>query len=144
MNIRSAEKPLYIASLSAFCMALIACATTPTPTSQAKPASANLDEATTRPTGGASSLLVKRDTGIVSLGCSFTVTLDGRPAAELNAGEMIVLYAAPGEHILGAKTSWMCSGGNVEIVVSMTATQQRVYRLGASAPGTLVLSQTMN
>ena len=98
----------------------------------------------TSSTGGPASVLVKRDTGLVSFGCSFTVTLDGKPVAELNVGEMIVIYAQPGEHILGAYTSWMCSGGNVEVAVNMSATQQRVYRVGASSPGTLNLSQTMH
>jgi len=73
------------------------CATTPTPTASTQQGR-RVSSVLTTATPGSGGILVKRDSGIMGGGCTHRIHLDGEPAAELRAGQAVVLYAMPGEH----------------------------------------------
>jgi hypothetical protein len=77
-------------------------------------------------------IIITRDTSLFGAGSAMTVSVDGKPAADVRNGERVMLYVPAGEHIFSAKMM-----GNprkdVEVIVKPGVT--RYYRLTMHSSG---------
>ena len=107
-------------------LALGGCTTTPTilswPLTEARP--------------GSGQIVVKRDTDSAGSACTHRIYLDGTPAAELQPGQWVTLYAGPGEHLLTALVSAAsCRGSFREAMLVLRIDQRQVFRTGLDRNG---------
>ncbi|MFU4249343.1 hypothetical protein [Pseudomonas aeruginosa] len=63
--------------------------------------------------GGASKVVVTRDSGLYGSGCNVRLYIDGAEAAEFAAGEVATFHVSPGSHVAGVKPSAACGGGGL-------------------------------
>ena len=125
-------------------LALLAgCATQPAPTSEAKLAKDILDSTWLRPLAGAGMLVVKRDPGILGSGCSHRIIYDGKPVADLTAGEVVTLYTPPGDHFLRVEQRCLgtSQGGN-EMVTPSISGKTSTFRTTVQPGGVVMLMPT--
>lgn len=101
--------------VGAFAVTLVAgCATSPTPSSEARPAPASqLSAYQTKPSGAYGTLQVIRDAGHTGSLCSMAVFIDGKQAAKLDPGQKASFYLPPDSVSVGASYtgSGICSMG---------------------------------
>ncbi len=90
-------KQLFIAALA---MASVACATTPTPRSQATPVPANRLMGFQAPEADSGNLIVTRDQGYLGSGCFYALSINGALAARMDVGESARFFVPPGELLL--------------------------------------------
>jgi hypothetical protein len=123
------------------CALVMACATTPTPSDQAKPPSKIFDHSVVTPRNAGGSVLVTRDQGVAGSACPVLLTLEGRPIAELQAGEATTLYLAPGEYILarGAGTGLCYGHSTPALSFSLKSGERRAYRFSTDGAGNTLL-----
>jgi hypothetical protein len=84
---------------------LVACATTPVPSSSADPVPAEriLAPEFTRPREGLAMLVVTRDVGLRMKACSTSFFVEGVKVAKLEPGEQLRLFVEEGAHLVGVK-----------------------------------------
>lgn len=101
--------------IGALALALLAgCATSPTPSSEARQAPASqLSAYQSKPSGPYGTLQVIRDSGHTGSMCSMAVFIDGRQAAKLDPGQKASFYLPPDSVSVGAAYtgSGICSMG---------------------------------
>ncbi len=116
---------------------LAACATTQTPVESAHPVQAS--EAYSAPFNGSGLLVVTRDKGIMGMGCSIRILMDGYEAGQLNTGEKLSLYLPSGQHAVSAIPGSGCGGESAETTVSIEAASTHVYRVGSGKEGGIMI-----
>ena len=116
--------------------ALSGCATSPTPSEKTEPGTI-LSEPLTRASAGTGIILVKRDTGIRGSECTHRVSLNGVAVADLRRGQAVVIYAAPGEHILSLTTPTSVCSGSSQVEVAVQAGQRKTFRTAVDQGGTM-------
>ncbi len=116
---------------------LSACATTPVPSADARPAAAVYDLALTRPQPGSAAVTVVRDSGLMGAACNDVLYIDGQKIAALGTGEKITVYLSPGHHVLGTTAAGICAGGTASAETTIRAGESRTYRIGSGQGGTL-------
>lgn len=127
--------------VGALAVALLAgCATSPVPSSEADPVPSSRLFAYQAPTQDDSTLIVTRDKGFVGGGCNTVVSIDGRRAAEIGAGESAKFRVAPGEHIVSASS---CGSGLKERETSIKAGSTKKFRISIDSAMSMDLSPTM-
>lgn len=127
--------------IGALAVALLAgCATSPVPSSEADPVPSSRLFAYQAPTQGDSTLIVTRDKGFVGGGCNTSVSIDGRRAAEIGAGESAKFRVTPGEHIVSASS---CGSGLKERETSIKAGGTKKFRISIDSAMSMDLSPTM-
>ena len=87
---------------------LSSCATTPIPTSEARPVPSDrllAPQYFTRHESGDIEVIVKRDQGLSGSGNAIILYLNGQPVANLASGEIVRLYLPPGRYLLGVLPS---------------------------------------
>lgn len=133
-----------IALIAALLLSISGCATEPMATSAAAPVPQTrmLAADLARPTVGSASLIMKRDSGLNNVACNFRLFVDGRPFADIAAGEKVQIHVPAGEHILGARSNGICLAGNAETVTTLAGGQTRTYRVSVGAGGELKLQPT--
>ncbi|MBK3468380.1 hypothetical protein [Pseudomonas sp. MF6776] len=119
---------------------LTACATTPVPSGKADPVPSSRLFAFQKPASSDAVLVVTRDSGFVGGGCNTSVSIDGRKAAEIGAGETAKFYVAAGEHIVGASS---CGSGLKERETSIKAGSTKKFRISIDSSMSMDLSPTM-
>ena len=128
----------------ALIIALTGCATGPIAISDAVPIPqeriSNIE--ITKSKDGTGSVLFKRDSGFIGSACVLRLMVDGKPFADIQGGEKIQVYLAPGKHILGAKGTGICFDSHTETEVTITAGKTEVYRATAGAGGIISLHPT--
>lgn len=101
--------------IGALAVALLAgCATSPTPSAEAKQAPASqLSAYQTKPSGAYGTLQVIRDSGHTGSFCSMAVFIEGKQAGKLDPGQKASFYLPPDSVSIGAAYtgSGMCSMG---------------------------------
>lgn len=89
----------FVCLIGAFVLA--GCATTPVPSSQAKPAPKERTIAFQEKTAtNNASLVLTRDEGFLGGGCFYAFWINSILAARLDVGETAGFYVEPGEHVL--------------------------------------------
>lgn len=127
--------------VGAVAVALLAgCATSPVPSSEADPVPSSRLFAFQAPAPGGSMLVVTRDKGFVGGGCNTTVSIDGRRAAEIGAGESAKFRVTPGEHIVSASS---CGSGLKERETEIKAGSTKKFRISIDSSMSMDLSPTM-
>ncbi|MCE0464911.1 DUF2846 domain-containing protein [Pseudomonas uvaldensis] len=119
---------------------LAGCATSPVPSSEADPVPSSRLFALQAPAQGDSTLIVTRDKGFVGGGCNTTLSIDGRKAAEIGAGETAKFRVAPGEHIVSASA---CGSGLKERETNIKAGSTKKFRISIDSAMSMDLSPTM-
>lgn len=90
-------------------------------------------------------LLVKRDRGgYTRSGCVHRLSLDGQPFADLAYGEAVLVFPAPGAHILSlTMPQSICNGGgDSEVAVDIKADTQATMRITSTPDGRSFLQPT--
>ncbi len=120
------------------------CATDPVPTNAATPIPQNriIKAGLTKAEPGTGSIIVKRDSGLNSVVCTFRLYLNGAPFADIDTGEKVQIYVKPGDYIVGSAGSGLCYTGHAEASFSLAAGQTRVYRVGSAPSGEIKLQPT--
>lgn len=133
-----------IALVSALLIGISGCATEPVPTNAASPVPANrvLNAGMTKPKDGSAMLILKRDTGLNNGACTFRLSIDGQPFADIDVGEKVEIHTPPGEHILGARSNGICFAGNAETATSVKTGQSRTFRVSVGSGGELKIQPT--
>lgn len=127
--------------VSAITVALLTgCASSPVPSSEAEPVPSSRLFAYQAIVSGGSTLVVTRDKGFVGAGCNAMVTIDGRRAAEVGAGETAKFRVAPGVHIVSASS---CGSGLKELETTIKAGGTKKFRISIDSAMSMDLSPTM-
>lgn len=127
--------------IGALAVALLAgCASSQVPSSEAKPVPSSRLFAFQTPIGGGSVLIITRDKGFVGAGCNATVSIDGRRAGEVGAGESARFRVAPGEHIVSASS---CGNGLKEVETTIKSGATKKFRISIDSAMSMDLSPTM-
>jgi hypothetical protein len=125
--------------LIALFLLLSGCATTPTPTSEAKPVPlARLFESQYfhRRDPQDIEVIVKRDQGFSGSGTGIVLHLDGKPVANLASGEIVRLYLPTGRYLLGViPTINLGSHSLQETEAVVTPDSSQIYRIHTSSGG---------
>lgn len=124
-------------------VAATGCASAPTPDADAVPARTILAPAMTVASVGSGVLVVKRDRGLTGSGCEHRLAIDGTPFAVLRVGEVVTIYAAPGEHVLSVSSPGaICPSGIVEAGVRLEAGKRQTFRTGLPSGWEIALTPT--
>ena len=127
---------------AALAVLLSACATTAVPTTEAKPTRDVLDAALTIQRDGTGKVLIKRDLGAVGSACAIRVSVNGKPLANLRAGQIVSAHLEPGEYILGASSTGICGGGDAESPLQLSVGEVRTYRVSIDQGASIRLGPT--
>lgn len=90
---------------------LVGCQTSPISLDNADPVPASRLYALQA--GGASKVVVTRDSGLYGSGCNVRLYIDGVESAEFAAGEVATFHVSAGSHVAGVKPSAACGGGGL-------------------------------
>lgn len=126
---------------------LAGCATSPTPSSQAKQAPASqLSAYQSKPSGAYGTLQVIRDSGHTGSLCSMAIFIDGKQAAKLDPGQKASFYLPPESVLVGAAYtgSGVCSMGadRVEREAVMKDGVLKKYRVFTGGDGQIDILPT--
>jgi hypothetical protein len=125
--------------LVAIAIVVSGCATTPTPTSSARPVPSDrllAPQYFHRHDAGDIEVIVKRDQGLSGTGTGIVLHLDGKPVAKLASGEIVRLYLPPGRYLLGViPTVNVGSHSLQETEAVVTPGSSQVYRIHTSSGG---------
>lgn len=118
---------------------LAACSTTPSNTHQQ--VNTLVDN---KPTSDNSSIVIRRDVGMMGSACSVQVFLNGQKYGVLKSGEAMTLHTTAGEHIITGKiTSGICPNRLQEAGVTVAKNQTKYYRLTFDASGAFLIQPTL-
>lgn len=115
-------------------VAIAGCATTPTAPGDAGVASSEVVSGLSRPGPNAGRVVIRRDSGLLGVACGHAIRLDGRLLGELDSGEQVVAYPAPGEHVVDVSmTGMLCAQNNASgVSFTIEAGKSKVFRTGFS------------
>ena len=107
--------------LAAASIAVVACGTTPVPSSSAKPVPPDRIYATefTKAHDGSAFLVVTRDSGLKGKACTVRFYVDGTHVADLRTSEQVRLFVEEGEHLVGVSAQG-CLGGSDQMSIVAT------------------------
>jgi type IV pilus biogenesis protein CpaD/CtpE len=91
---------------------------------------------------GTGEVIIKRDRGLLGSACSTRIFVDGRPVADIQTSEKIVLYLPEGNHILSAWPNGICAGGMAEVKAVIKAGTHSSYRVSYGSNGDFTISPT--
>jgi hypothetical protein len=125
--------------IGAIVVLLCGCATTPTPTSSARPVSADrllAPQYFHRHDASDVEVIVKRDQGFSGTGTGIVLHLDGKPVAKLGSSEIVRLYLPPGRYLLGViPTINVGSHSLQETEAVVTPGSSQIYHIHTSSGG---------
>lgn len=119
-----------------------ACATTPVPSSDAKPVPAERIHAPDylKAEPGRAFLVVTRDKGFRAGACTVGLYVDGTLVADLRPSEQIRLFVEEGEHVVGADSRTpLCFTQADQIAVTVTRAKPALLRVSAGGGWGLVI-----
>jgi hypothetical protein len=107
--------------LAAVSIGVVACGTTPVPSSSAKPVPPDRIYATefTKAHDGSAFLVVTRDSGLKGKACTVRFYVDGTHVADLRTSEQVRLFVEEGEHLVGVSAQG-CLGGSDQMSIVAT------------------------
>lgn len=126
--------------IGALTAALLAgCATDPIPAEKADTVPSNRIHGFQQKTAGSATLIVTRDTGFTGSGCNTKLSVDGRLAGEIAAGESAKFYLPAGEHMISAAA---CGSGVKERETTIQAGATKRFRISLDSAMSMDLSPT--
>ncbi|EOX4930325.1 hypothetical protein ACER1D_004137 [Vibrio alginolyticus] len=78
---------------------------------------------------------VKRDEGFGGSACTSRIFVNGKPIADLNPAEKVVLYLPADEYIISAWPNGICGGGMVEVQANVKVESRLNFRVGYGSNG---------
>jgi len=111
---------------------VIACTSTPVPSSSAKPIPAGRIRAPeyTKAQEGSALVVVTRDKSLTVLSCTAHLHVDGTLVADLRPGEQIRLFLEEGQHLVGVSAAG-CIGGADQASVDVSRAKPVLLRIAA-------------
>lgn len=106
------------------------------PTPELRPASEIVDERAVTPRFGTGAIIVTSHEGErLAEGCTFDVVLDDQLVAGLRPGEQVVLFAEPGQRVLGfsVRDEASCPSASAHVAVEIVAHTTQKIRLGSGS-----------
>ena len=112
---------------------VVACTSTPVPSSYAKPIPADRIRAPefTRAQEGFALVVVTRDKGLTALACTAHLHVDGTLVADLRPSEQIRLFLEEGQHLVGVSATG-CIGGADQISINVSRAKPVLLRIAAA------------
>lgn len=124
-------------------MALSGCATTPIPAEEADPVPIARLLAYQEALVDGATLIVTRDRGFTGSTCNTVFFINGKPAAEIGAGERATFQVLPDKrNIIGVSGAGVCSTSLKEREVSIGIGDVARYRISIDATMSMDLSPT--
>jgi hypothetical protein len=123
------------ASATLLLAGLGACSTLIPPEEGVSPTRTVLDPSLTRRNPSAGLLIVRREQGAFGADCVHRIFLDRNPVADLRPNEMVTIYALPGEHSLGLKSTDPSCEGETELKASIERGKSRRFDTTVSSSG---------
>jgi len=111
---------------------VVACSTTPVPSSSAKPVPGSRIRAPefTRADEGHALVVVTRDKSLTAIACTAHLYVDGIAIAELRPSEQIRLFLEEGQHLVGVSTAG-CIGGDDQTSIDVSRARPVLLRISA-------------
>ena len=111
---------------------VVACSTTPVPSSSAKPipASRILAPELTHAQEGLALVVVTRDKSLTAIACTAQLHVDGTHVADLRPREQIRLFLEEGQHLVGVSTEG-CIGGADQTSIDVSRARPVLLRIAA-------------
>jgi len=111
---------------------VIACTSTPVPSSSAKPIPAGRIRAPeyTKAQEGSALVVVTRDRSLTVLSCTAHLHVDGILVADLRPGEQIRLFLEEGRHLVGVSAAG-CIGGADQASIDVSRAKPVLLRIAA-------------
>jgi hypothetical protein len=111
---------------------VVACTSTPVPSSSAKPIPAGRIRAPefTQAQEGFALVVVTRDKSLTVLSCTAHLHVDGTLVADLRPGEQIRLFLEEGQHLVGVSAAG-CIGGADQILIDVSRARPVLMRVAA-------------
>ena len=111
---------------------VVACSTTPVPSSSAKPVPGDRIKAPefTHAREGLALVVVTRDKSLTAIACTAHLYVDGTLVADLRPSEQIRLFLEEGQHLIGVSASG-CIGGADQISVDVSRAKPVLLRIAA-------------
>ena len=111
---------------------VVACSTTPVPSSSAKPIPAGRIKAPefTKAEEGFALVVVTRDKSLTVLSCTAHLHVDGILVADLRPSEQIRLFLEEGQHLVGVSTEG-CLGGADQVTIDVSRAKPVLLRISA-------------
>ena len=122
-------RPYWLAGVA---FLVVACISSPVPSSSAKPIPADRIRAPefTHAQEGTALVVVTRDKGFTALACTAHLHIDGTLVADLRPSEQIRLFLEEGQHLVGVSASG-CIGGSDQISVDVSRAKPVLLRIAA-------------
>lgn len=130
--------------LLAVVLVLAGCASQPISNEQAKMVPKNKihDTRFLAKSQGSGEVVVKRDDGFTGGGCTARIFLNGKPLADLDVAEKVVINLPPGDYFLGGQGVGMCRDQMSEVKTTVVAGGRQSFRFGYSMHGASSLQAT--
>lgn len=111
---------------------IVACSTTPVPSSSAKPVPVSRIRAPefTHGREGLALVVVTRDKSLTVIACTAHLHVDGILVAELRPSEQIRLFLDEGQHLVGVRTAG-CMGGADQTTIDVSRARPVLLRISA-------------
>lgn len=111
---------------------VVACVSSPVPSSYAKPIPADRIRAPefTRPQEGFALVVVTRDKSLTALACTAHLHVDGTLVADLRPSEQIRLFLEEGQHLVGVSAAG-CIGGADQTSIDVSRAKPVLLRIAA-------------
>lgn len=123
--------------LAVVAVQVAACATTPVPSSSAKPVPPQRihDSPYTEAGPGSGFVVVTRDIGWQARVCAVHLYVDGTLVANIQAGEQVRLFIPDGTHLIGVTTAkgGLCLQGSDQISVEITQVEPLLLRIAGES-----------
>ena len=118
--------------LFAVSILVVACVSSPVPSSSAKPIPAGRIRAPefTQPQEGFALVVVTRDKGLTALACTAHLHIDGTLVADLRPTEQIRLFLEEGQHLVGVSAAG-CIGGADQSSINVSRARPVLLRIAA-------------
>ena len=109
---------------------VVACISSPEPSSSAKPIPANRIHAPefTQAQEGFALVVVTRDKGLTALACTAHLHVDGTRVADLRPSEQIRLFLEDGQHLVGVSAAG-CIGGADQVSINVSRARPVLLRI---------------
>jgi hypothetical protein len=119
---------------------LVACSTTPTPTSEVKPVAGSQIIAAQyfhRTDPSQIEVMIKRDVGFTGAGSGIIFFIDGKQVAKLGAGQGARIYLKPGKYLFGVLPALNLGFNSLmETDAEVNGSQRQIYRIYTGFGGT--------
>jgi hypothetical protein len=116
--------------IAAAAVLVVACASTPVPSSDAEsvPEHRIFASEFTTPQEGHAYVVVTRDQGVIAEACAISLFVDGTHVVDLRNREQVRLFVKPGKHLLGISAEG-CFRGSDQLPIDATQDKLTLLRI---------------